>query len=74
MHGAVGACGQRSSAATRLQNVPGPSGLALAKQLVPHGLWERVFAYEVIVHHYRAVHALTRKDVTSLDHHRFVMC
>jgi 3-methyladenine DNA glycosylase AlkD len=50
----------------RLRHSPGPFVITLAKRLVPFGFWERVFAYETIVHHKSALNALTKKDVVSL--------
>jgi len=50
----------------RLRNSPGASVIALAKQLVPLGFWERIFAYETVVHHQAALDALTKRDVVSL--------
>ncbi len=50
----------------RLKDSPGASVIALAKQLVPLGFWERIFAYETIVHHQAALNALTKRDVVSL--------
>ena len=50
----------------RLGDYPGADITALAKQLVPLGLWERGFAYEIITHHQSAMEALTRKDVALL--------
>src|SRR6266853_6365795 len=50
----------------RLKNSSGTSIIALAKLMVPLGFWERIFAYEIIVHHPPALNALTQKDVTSL--------
>jgi len=50
----------------RLKDSPGASVIALAKQLVPLGFWERLFAYETIVHHRAAFEALTKKGVISL--------
>jgi hypothetical protein len=50
----------------RLKELPGASVVALAKQLVPQGLWERVFAYEIIVYHKGALDALNQKDVAGL--------
>jgi hypothetical protein len=40
--------------------------LSLAKQLVPLGLWERIFSYEIIVNHQPSLDALKQKDVTVL--------
>jgi len=50
----------------QLKNSPGNSIIVLAKLLVPLGFWERIFAYEIIVHHQPALNALTQKDITSL--------
>jgi hypothetical protein len=50
----------------RLKNFPGTSVISLAKQLVPLGTWERIFAYEIIVNHNDALGALTTKAVTLL--------
>jgi 3-methyladenine DNA glycosylase AlkD len=50
----------------RLKHSPATSVIALAKQLVPLGFWERIFAYEIIVNHQPALHALSQKDVASL--------
>lgn len=50
----------------RLENSSGASVIALAKQLVPLGFWERVFAYELIACHKAAQEAMTRKDVIFL--------
>jgi 3-methyladenine DNA glycosylase AlkD len=50
----------------RLKDSPGASVIALAKQLVPTGVWERIFAYEIIAYHQGALDALTQKDVTVL--------
>jgi hypothetical protein len=40
--------------------------LALAKQLVPLGSWERIFSYEIIVNHQPSLDALNQKYVASL--------
>lgn len=50
----------------RLKNSAGPAVVALAKKLVPLGVWERICAYEIIVNHEAALNALSRKDVVSL--------
>lgn len=50
----------------RLKELSGPSVVELGIRLVPLGLWERIFAYEIIVHHAGALDALTQKDVASL--------
>jgi hypothetical protein len=47
----------------RPSNVPGASIIALARQLVPLGLRECIFAYETIFHHQANPGALTKKDV-----------
>src|SRR6266481_5203412 len=44
----------------QLKNSPGTSIIALAKLLVPLGFWERIFAYEIIVHHQPALNALPK--------------
>ena len=50
----------------RLKDLPGPSIVALAKQLRPLGPWERGFAYELILHHRGALEALKPNDSTLL--------
>ena len=50
----------------QLKDEPGTSILMLAKKLVRRGLWERVFAYEVIVHHRAALESLKPRDVGLL--------
>ena len=50
----------------RLKHSPATTVIALAKQLVPLGLWERIFAYEIIVYHQPALDALSQKVVASL--------
>ena len=50
----------------RLKDSPGASVIALAKQLVPLGFWERILAYETIVHHRAALDGLTKNDVVFL--------
>jgi hypothetical protein len=50
----------------KLKVFPGTKVISLAKQLVPLGGWERIFAYEIIVNHNDALDSLTPKAVTSL--------
>jgi hypothetical protein len=50
----------------RLKNSSAASVLALAKQLMPLGLWERIFSYEIIVNHKPSLEALNQKYVVSL--------
>ena len=56
----------RSEWSKRLKDSPGSSIIALAKLLVPLGFWERIFAYEIIVHHKPALSALNQRDMASL--------
>jgi hypothetical protein len=49
-----------------LSDWPGTSIVALAKRLVRLGLWERAFAYELILHHPEALEALKPNDVILL--------
>jgi 3-methyladenine DNA glycosylase AlkD len=50
----------------RFTEKSGPSVIALAKDLVSLGIWERVLAYEVLEYHQGARKALRAKDVTAL--------
>jgi hypothetical protein len=50
----------------RLKDSPGASVVALAKELVPMGTWERIFAYEIIAYHQGALDSLSQKDVALL--------
>ena len=50
----------------RLKDRPGPAVIALAKRLVRLGLWERGMAYEIILHHQKALEALKPEDVRRL--------
>jgi 3-methyladenine DNA glycosylase AlkD len=50
----------------QLRDLPGASVIALSKRLARMGPWERTFAYEIIVHHRKALEALTPNDVTVL--------
>jgi 3-methyladenine DNA glycosylase AlkD len=50
----------------RLKDKSGASVLALAKNLVSLGVWERVFAYEILAYHQGARAALKPKDVIAL--------
>lgn len=50
----------------RLKDSSGASVVALAKQLVQGGLWERVLGYELIAYHPAALEALNRNEVGRL--------
>ena len=48
------------------EDCSGASVVAIAKRLVPIGLWERILAYEILAHHDGALGMLTEKDVAVL--------
>ena len=50
----------------RLKTSSGRSVISMSRQLVSLGVWERLFAYEVLTHHRDASHALRPKDVVAL--------
>jgi len=50
----------------QLKDTSATAVLSLAKQLVPLGVWERIFSYEIIVNHQPSLDALNQKDVTVL--------
>jgi 3-methyladenine DNA glycosylase AlkD len=50
----------------RLKDSPGASVVALAKQLVPKGLWERILAYQILAYHQAALEALSPRAVGAL--------
>jgi 3-methyladenine DNA glycosylase AlkD len=50
----------------QFQDATGASVVAMAKRLVRCGLWERLLAYEILVHHGKALEVLTEKDVVAL--------
>jgi 3-methyladenine DNA glycosylase AlkD len=49
-----------------LKGMPGETVIGLAKHLIRLGPWERLFAYEMIVHHRAALQSLRPKDITLL--------
>ncbi|MBK7259179.1 MAG: DNA alkylation repair protein [Ignavibacteriae bacterium] len=50
----------------RLKTSTGRSVISMSRQLVSLGVWERLFAYEVLAHHRDASQALRPKDVVAL--------
>jgi 3-methyladenine DNA glycosylase AlkD len=50
----------------KLNATSGRSVIALARDLISLGGWERLLAYEVLANHPEAINSLTPKDVTAL--------